>query len=227
MILFGAVLNGVTVAAGGLLGALVRRGMPERISQTLMKALALCVIYMGISGAMDGENILVAILSLSLGVVLGELLQLEKQIVCLGEWLQKKLCSGRENSFAEGFINCSLLVCVGAMAVIGSLESGMHEEHGTLIAKSIIDGVAALVMGSTMGIGVALSGVLVMLYEGLITVGAQWIEPYLTASMIAEMTCTGSILIVGVGVNMLLNTKIRIMNCVPAIFLAPFICLFF
>jgi uncharacterized membrane protein YqgA involved in biofilm formation len=145
----------------------------------------------------------------------------------VGDWLQSHLQKEDSNvSIAEGFVNCSLLICVGAMAIVGALESGLTGTHSTLFAKSFIDTVAAFIMSTTMGIGVALSGILVMVYEGLIALMAQFIAPVLTDIVINEMTCVGSILIVGVGLNLLKVTNIRVMNTIPAIFFPILFCMF-
>ncbi len=194
------------------------------MGETLLKVMGLATIYIGFSGALKGSHIMVTLASLALGTVIGELFDLEKRINQLGDWLQQRFQPKKSNvSIAEGFVNCSLLICVGAMAIVGAMESGLTGTHSTLFAKSFIDTVAAFIMASTMGIGVALSGVLVMIYEGLM---AQFIAPLLTEIVINEMTCAGSIIIVGVGLNLLKITNIRIMNTVPGIFLPIFFCMF-
>ncbi len=194
------------------------------MGETLLKVMGLATIYIGFSGALKGSHIMVTLASLALGTVIGELFDLEKRINQLGDWLQQRFQPKNSNvSIAEGFVNCSLLICVGAMAIVGAMESGLTGTHSTLFAKSFIDTVAAFIMASTMGIGVALSGVLVMIYEGLM---AQFIAPLLTEIVINEMTCAGSIIIVGVGLNLLKITNIRIMNTVPGIFLPIFFCMF-
>ena len=220
MILFGAAVNGLAVIAGGLIGSAAKKGIPEQMGKTVMDGLGLLVIYIGISGALAGEQIIVAILSMTVGTIIGEAVDLELRLNRLGDWVQERFgAQNQELSIAKGFVSCSLLVCVGAMALVGSLESGISGDHSTLLAKSVIDGAAALVMGSTLGPGVALSGVLLFLYEGLITLFADFLQPFLTTPVIHEMSCVGSVLIAAVGLNMLGVTRIRVINCVPAIFL--------
>ena len=220
MTLCGAVVNGLAVIAGGAAGSAAKKGIPRQMGKTVMYGLGMLVIYIGISGALVGEQIIVAIISMTIGAIIGESLKLELRLNRLGDWVQSRFGGqDQEGSIAKGFVSCSLLVCVGAMAIVGSLESGISGNHSTLLAKSVIDGVAALVMGSSMGIGVALAGVLVMIYEGLITLFAQFLQPFLTAEVINEMSCVGSVLIAAVGMNMLGITKIKVINCVPAIFL--------
>ena len=223
----GPAVNGIGVIAAGILGSTAKKIIPERMGETLLKVMGLATIYIGFSGALKGSHIMVTLASLALGTVIGELFDLEKRINQLGDWLQQRFQPKNSNvSIAEGFVNCSLLICVGAMAIVGAMESGLTGTHSTLFAKSFIDTVAAFIMASTMGIGVALSGVLVMVYEGLMALMAQLIAPLLTEIVINEMTCAGSIIIVGVGLNLLKITNIRIMNTVPGIFLPIFFCMF-
>lgn len=227
MILTGAIVNAIAVFAGSAAGLLLKKGLPERMGESIMKALSLCVIYIGISGAFEGENILIAILSMALGTVIGEGLDLNQKLEHLGDWLQNRFRSkDSKASVAEGFVSSSLLFCTGAMTIVGSMQSGLSLDHSTLFAKSLIDGIAAIVLASSLGYGVVFSGIFCLVYEGLLAIGAQFIEPFLTTAVINEMTCVGSLLIVGVGINMLFKNKITVMNSVPAVFLPILLCYF-
>lgn len=227
MILKGAIVNAIAVFAGSAAGLLLKKGLPERMGDSIMKALSLCVIYIGISGAFEGENILIAILSMALGTVIGEGLDLNQKLEHLGDWLQNRFRSKDSKvSVAEGFVSSSLLFCTGAMTIVGSMQSGLSLDHSTLFAKSLIDGIAAIVLASSLGYGVVFSGIFCLVYEGLLAIGAQFIEPFLTTAVINEMTCVGSLLIVGVGINMLFKNKITVMNSVPAVFLPILLCHF-
>ena len=227
MILTGAIVNAIAVFAGSAAGLLLKKGLPERMGESIMKALSLCVIYIGISGAFEGENILIAILSMALGTVIGEGLDLNQKLEHLGDWLQNRFRSKDSKvSVAEGFVSSSLLFCTGAMTIVGSMQSGLSLDHSTLFAKSLIDGIAAIVLASSLGYGVVFSGIFCLVYEGLLAIGAQFIEPFLTTAVINEMTCVGSLLIVGVGINMLFKNKITVMNSVPAVFLPILLCYF-
>lgn len=227
MILTGAIVNALAVFAGSTLGLLLKKGFPERMGDSIMKGLSLCVIYIGISGAFDGENVLIAIVAMALGTVIGELLDLNNRMEQLGQWLQNKFQSKDSKvSVAEGFVTSSLLFCTGAMTIVGSLQSGLSLDHSTLFAKSLIDGIAAVVLASSLGFGVLFAGILCLVYEGALALCAQFIEPFLTTSVINEMTCVGSLLIVGVGINMLFKNKICVMNSVPAVFLPIILCRF-
>ena len=225
MILTGTLVNSAAIIAGSVVGVLLGRFIPRRLSSAVEKGVALCVLYIGVDGMLAGENTLVAILSIVLGALIGEGLRLDDRVHQLGEWVERKF-GGRQSktSLSEGFVSASLLFCVGAMAIMGALDSGLTLDHSTLYAKSTLDGITSIVYSSTMGIGVALSALPVLLYQGLIALGASVIQPYLTADVILEMKCVGSILILGLSLNMLGLTKLKVMNYVPAVFLPILLC---
>ncbi len=227
MILTGAVVNALAVFIGSAVGLLLKKGLPKRMGESIMKGLSLCVIYIGISGAFEGENVLIAIVSMAVGTVIGEFLDLNARMERLGEWIQNKFQSkNSQTSVAEAFVTSSLLFCTGAMTIVGSLQSGLSLDHSTLIAKSLIDGIAAVVLASSLGFGVFFAGVLCLVYEGGLALCAQFIEPFLTAAVINEMTCVGSLLIMGVAINMLFKNKICVMNSIPAVFMPILLCRF-
>lgn len=222
MVLFGAILNGATVILGGLLGSILKKRLTESMGNTIMCILSLCLLYIGISGSLKGKILLLEILSLALGCFLGELLCLEKYLYKFGCFFQNKMRYLRNGeSLSEGFISCTLMTCIGAMAIVGAVESGITGNHTTLVAKALIDGVAALIMGSTLGVGVAFSGGIVFLYEAILTICARIITPILNEGITSEICCVGSILLIGVALNMLKITKIHIVNCVPGLILMP------
>ena len=168
--MIGTFVNCAAVIVGSLAGLLMKKGLSDRVSTSIMNGLALCVMYIGISGALEGENILVVILSMAIGALIGETLDLDGRLNRLGDTLEQKIGGkGKKGTFSRGFVTASLLFCVGAMSVVGSLQSGLTGNHETLFAKSLIDGIAAIVLASTMGIGVALSAVALMVYQGAIT----------------------------------------------------------
>lgn len=232
MILLGSIVNAATIVVGCLLGLLLGKFLTRRFSNALSKAVALCVIYIGISGMLSGEKTLVTILSMVLGALLGEALRLEDHIKALGDWLEKttktKGDAGRakQSSVSEAFVSASILFCVGAMAIVGAMNSGLQGDHSTLYAKALLDGVTSLVYASTMGIGVAFSAAAVFLYQSAITICASFAAPYLTDVVINEMKCVGSLLILAIGLNMLGLTKLRVMNFIPAMFFPILLCLF-
>jgi uncharacterized membrane protein YqgA involved in biofilm formation len=221
-------VNAGAVVIGSLLGMLLRKGIPERYSDILMKGLGLCTLYVGISGTLKGKNTTILIVSIVIGALLGEWLDLDGKLERFGFFLESKFKSknGKKVSIAEGFITASLLFCVGAMAIVGSLESGLTGNHQTIFTKSLLDFVAAIVFASSMGIGVALSAILVIVYQGAIVLLASWISPLLTDKVIAEMVCCGSLIIVALAFNMLGITKIKVMNYIPAIFIPMILAIF-
>ncbi len=219
MVLLGSLVNSAAIVLGGSIGLALKKGLSDRLANAVMNALALCVLYIGVSGMLKGENILITILSMVFGTLVGEGLDLDKKINQLGDAVEKKVSSpDAEVSVSKGFVTASLLVCVGAMAIVGALQSGLTGNHDTLFAKSLIDGIAAIVMASSLGIGVLLSAGLILVYEGGISLFANVLAPLLTDSVINEMTCVGSLLIVGLALNMLKLTDLKIMNYAPAVF---------
>ena len=226
--LTGTVVNAIAVIIGSSIGLLLKKGIPQRFSDSIMKAVALCVIYIGIDGCLQGNNTLVAIISMAVGALIGELLRLDDGLNGLGKKLESKFSKNNteESSVAKGFVTASLLFCVGAMAIVGSLESGINGNHEILFSKSLLDFISSVIFSASMGIGVMFSAVFVFVYQGLITLLAQFVGPYLSDSVIAEMTCTGSILIIALGLNMLGITKLKVMNYIPAVFLPILLCLF-
>ena len=226
--MLGTLVNTAAVLVGSCIGLLFRKGLPERFGQVIMKGLGLCVMYIGIKGALKGENEIIAILSVAVGAVIGELLRLDERLEKLGGWIERK-CKKREDdktSVTEGFVSASLLFCVGAMTILGSLESGISGDHSTLFLKSILDFTCSIIYASTLGYVVLFSAATVLVIQGSITLLAGWIAPVLTETVILEMSCVGSILIIGLALNMLGITKLKMMNYIPAIFLPLLFCLF-
>ena len=241
--MLGTIVNAGAVLAGSMAGLLLSwligrfsnllpsgsAALGERIQTIIMQGVALCVMYLGISGCLDGQNPLIAIISMVVGALIGELLDLDQKMKNLGNWVQKKterLAHGGKASVSEGFVTASLLFCVGAMAIVGSLQSGLTGDHSTIYAKSLLDGISSIVFSASLGIGVAFSAVAIFLYQGSITLLASFLQPLLSDAVIAEMTCVGSLMIVALAFNMLGMTKIKVMNLVPAIFLPIVIYLF-
>lgn len=220
--MLGTIVNTFTVLIGGIIGLIFRKLIPENFGDSIMKGLALCVLYVGISGALKGNNTLVIIISMVLGTITGELLDLDGKLNSFAVFIEKKLKKGKNGSFsiAEGFVASTLLFCVGAMAIVGSLESGLSGNHNTIFSKSAMDGISALIFASQMGAGVLLSSICILVYQGAIVLISQWIAPFLGESVIAAMTCSGSLLIIGLSFNMLGITKFKIVNYLPSIIFA-------
>lgn len=226
MVLLSSIVNGCTIVAGALIGSLLNKGLPERITKGVMQGMALCVLAIGIQGIFDGENFLITILSIAIGGALGYWIDLDHHLNRFGDWLQSKLTKGEGSSFGEGFVTATLMVCIGAMAITGALDSGIRGDHTTLFAKSMLDFVTCLVLASSMGIGVALAGPACFLYQGAIALGGSAIAGFLSDGMVNEMSCVGSLLIIAIALNMLGLTKIKVVNLIPACFLPLIFCLF-
>lgn len=224
MILTGVLINAAALTAGGVLGTLGGRLMPEKMKQTVLAATGLVSIGIGISGAIGSSNQLIPILSLVIGSVIGELLHIEDGVTRAGDWLQKRF--GKSGSITEGFVTGSLVFAVGAMAVMGSLESGLKNDHTILMTKSVIDMAGSVAFAGSLGIGVAFSALSILVLEGTVTLLASLLTGVLTDAVITEISVTGSLIIIGVGLNVLGLTKLRIMNMTPALLLPILLCRF-
>ena len=223
--MLGTIVNALAVIGGCIIGLIVKGRLTEKISNTIMSGLALCVLYIGISGALKGEDALLMIICIAVGAMIGEIIDIDKRLNNLGDYIEKKINSKKNDkkadkiSISEGFVTSSLLFCVGAMAVVGSLESGLQGNHTTLFAKSVLDGVSSIIFTSSLGIGVMLSSVAILVYQGSITLLVGCLSSVLTDSVISNMSAIGSLLIMGLGTNMLGASKIKVANLLPAIFL--------
>lgn len=216
--MLGLWVNAATIILGALVGSRLRGGIPEKYKDTIGYALALCVLTIGIQGAIQTENMMLVIVSAVVGSLIGEALRLEDRLDSLGAWVQKRLAKD-DDGFSQGFISATLLYCVGSMAVVGSIEAGLQNKPDTLLAKAVLDGVSALILSSSMGMGVALSALPLLAYQGAIALLAMLLGNFLPAEAIAEVSATGSLLIIGLGFNMLgfSKARIRVGNMLPAI----------
>ncbi|NLK21177.1 MAG: DUF554 domain-containing protein [Epulopiscium sp.] len=223
--MFGTIVNTLAIIGGATLGIFIKNGLKEEYKDIVLHGIALSVLFIGITGAVGrmlepGSHPILFIISLIIGGLLGQWWDIEGRLESLGNLIQDKMKKGnKQGNISEGFVSASLLFCVGTMAIMGSLESGLQGVHKTLFAKSILDGVTSIILSSTLGIGVALSGISVLVYQGIITILAQWVEPYMTADMIRELSIVGGILIFAIGLNMMKIKKIKVGNLLPAIFI--------
>ena len=222
--MLGVIANTLAVFLGGGLGLLLKKGIPERVAKAVMLALGLCTIYMGIDGALTGEETIVLIVSMALGTIIGTAIDLDGKINRLGDKL-----SGRfKGNVTEGFMTGSLLFCIGAMAIVGAMDAGLQGDNRVYFTKSVLDLFGSCMLGSTLGVGVMLSGVSVFVVQGLLVLLAGLLQNALSDSaMVAELICCGNVIIIGVGLNLLGLIKLKIANFLPAILLAPFFCLLF
>ena len=223
MILLGSLVNAGAILVGGLVGMFAGKLLPERLRTSVMAALSLMTIGIAVPGLLKSSNALIPIISMVIGTIIGELLNIDAAVNKLGENLQKRFSPSR---VTEGFVTGSLVFAIGALAVMGPLQSGLQHQHDLLFSKSVIDGVASIVFASTLGLGVALSGLMVFAVEGSIALLASVVAPYLGEAVVNEITFVGSLLIVGISLNLLGITKLRILNMVPAILLPILLCRF-
>jgi uncharacterized membrane protein YqgA involved in biofilm formation len=217
-IMLGPIVNGVAIVICALAGRFLIKGLSGRFEIIIKKAIGLSIMYIGISGAMENQRVMMLIISMVAGSIIGEWVDIDKGMNKLGLWAEKKFGFG-EGNFAKGFVTASILFCTGSMAIVGAMQSGLQGNHEMLYAKSILDGVIAIVFSSTMGIGVAFSAIPVFLYEGAIALGAGFIKDMLTTEIITEMSAVGSLLIAALGFNFLEVKEIKVANMIPAIFL--------
>lgn len=223
MILLGPLVNSGAVVIGGLAGTFAGKLLSERLRTSLMAALSLMTIGIAVPGLLKSSNALVPIISMVVGTLIGELLDIDAAVNKLGSLLQKKFS---DRTVTEGFATGSLVFAIGAMAIMGGLESGLQQQHSILLTKAVIDGVGALVFASTLGLGVVFSAVSVLITEGGTALLASLLAPYLSDAAVSEITFVGSLLILGISLNLLGATKLRIMNMLPAVFLPIILCQF-
>lgn len=221
----GTLVNTATVIAGGTLGTLLGNRLPTRVRSTVMDALGLTTILIGLKMAFETSNVLLLLGSLLLGGIAGELLDIEAALNRLAGRLEARVSPGSGTAtggrFARGFVTASLVFCVGPMTIMGSLQDGLTGDYSTLAIKAMLDGFAALAFASSLGMGVTFSALVVLVYQGGITLAAAWAQAILTPAMVAEMTATGGLLIFAIGLGLLELKRIRVANLLPAIFVAP------
>lgn len=224
----GTIVNTAAVLGGGTIGLLFKKGLKPRFESMLMQALGLATMFVGLSGALPGllqlregelesRNVMLMIASLVIGALIGELLQIEKRLDSVGEWLKRKLGREKDAKFADGFVNATLVTCIGAMAIVGSLEDGMSGDHATLFAKSVLDFFIVLIFASAMGVGPLFAAVPLFLYQGVITLAAARFAPLLGETLIGQLSCTGSVLIFAIGINLAFGKKFKVGNLLPAL----------
>lgn len=221
--MLGVIVNTIAVIIGSLLGLLFKKGISEKLSNAVMVGVGLCTIFIGIDGMLVEVNPIVAIVSIVIGAIIGTLVDIDKRLCSLGDTLSARFSKKGESSFTQGFVASSLLFCVGAMAIVGSITAGLTGDNTTLYTKSILDFTAAIMFASTFGIGVIFSIIPLTIYQGFIAICAGFLDPVLTDGAINAISCTGSIIIMGLGLNITGVSKFKIANYLPAIVIAPFI----
>lgn len=231
MIGWGTILNVVAILVGGIIGLVFSRAISPRYQETLMQAIGVCVIFVGIGGAVEGMMTVTAdrlqsggtmmiVISYAVGSLVGEWINLEQRIEQFGSWLKVKTGNAKEKRFVDAFVTASLTVCIGAMAIVGSMQDGLSGDYSTLALKAILDMVIICVMSASMGRGCLFSALPVGILQGTVTLLARAIQPVMTDAALTNLSLTGSILIFCVGVNLLWEKKLKVANMLPAIVVA-------
>ena len=216
--MLGVIVNSLAVIIGSILGISLKNGINEKYKNTIMDGISLAVIVIGVMGGIKSQNVVLVVVSLAIGGLIGEKIDIESRLDILGNKVESYFGKGDSN-FSKAFVSATLVYCIGAMAIVGSLESGLTGNHQTLFAKAALDGITAIVFASTLGIGTAFSAIPIFVYQGSITLLAKYLKDILTPDLVTEMSAVGGILIIAIGINLLNLKKIKVGNLLPAIFI--------
>ena len=216
--MIGTIANALAIIVGGIIGLLFKNIIPEKISEALLKAIGLEVIGIGINLMLSGENFTLLIISMVIGTIIGEGIDIEKKLDKIGAFIESKM-KNKESNVALGFVACTLVYCVGSMAIVGSIQSGLTGNHEILFSKAVLDGITAVTFAATMGVGVVFSGISVLVYQGTITMLASIMQSLLNPVVVSEMTAIGGVIIMGIGLNFLISNRMRVGNMLPSIFI--------
>lgn len=222
--MLGVLINSVAVVIGSLIGLIFKNKISEKVSKPVMIGLGVCILYIGISGSLKGDNVLIVISSIVLGIIIGTILKIDDSINKLANKIESKFKKKDSNeSLAEGMVTATLLFCVGAMTITGSIQAGLLGDNSILITKAILDLVSAIMLSASLGKGVLLSSISLFISQGILVLLAGFIAPYMNDSVINEITCVGSLLIILIGTNLMGITKIKVADFLPAIIFVPII----
>ena len=222
----GVIVNTITVLIGSGVGLLLKKGIPERLNKAVMTAIGLCTIAIGVTGIMKGQNQLVMILSMVFGTIVGTLIDIDKRLECLGNKLAKK-SNAQENTFSQGFVTASLLFCVGAMTIVGSMNAGISGDNQMLYTKSVLDLISSSMLASSLGFGVMCASGFVLVFQGVLVALSMVLGSFLSDFAVAELICAGSVMITALGLNLIGVTKIKVANLLPGLVFVPAFCLLF
>lgn len=224
--LLGTIVNAGAIIFGSLIGLLAKKAIPQRMGDLIMTAIPIVVMVLGVQFSIESANVLIVIVSLVIGAIIGEWIDIDKKLDEFGATVQSKL-KGNDSNFSAAFVSTTLIYCVGSMAILGSIESGINNQHTILYTKALMDGISAIFFASSLGAGVLFSSISVFLYQGLLTLLAGYVAPYLSSAVVTEMSATGGILLIALAFTILGIKKIKVANLLPAIFLPIIIMLFF
>lgn len=230
MMFLGPLADSLAILAGGAAGTLIGDRISGKLNDIMMQALGLAGVYIGISGALVGENIIICVLSLVIGGIIGHFCRLDERMNKLGAFMDRKLSRitflKKSGKFTEGFILATVMSCTGGMAIVGSIESGINLDHNLMFSKAVMDLCMSVILASTLSIGVAFASIPLILYQGTLTFLASQIGPFLSDSTVNEMSCVGSILIMAIGLNVLKVTDIKVADLLPSAFIPIILCAF-
>ena len=219
----GVIVNTFAVILGSFLGLILKKGIPEKVSSAVMTGIGLCTVYIGLSGSLSGENVLIVICSIVIGSIIGTLLDVDGKINLLGKWVENRVSSNKKSNISQGFVTGSLFFCIGAMTIVGSLNAGLQGDNELLFTKSLLDFFSSIMFTTTLGIGIMFSAAFVLVFQGSIVLLAAYIEPFLSTGAIAELTCAGSLMILALGLNILNITNIKVANYLPVLVCVPIV----
>ncbi len=233
----GTIINSLAIVLGGVCGLWFGKLLKEGHQQSLTMACGISVLFIGISGAMEGmlrtegsavvsQNAMMVVISLALGALIGELLKIEERFEDFGKWLKIKTGNAKDQEFIHGFVTASLTVCVGAMAIVGAIEDGLTNDYSVLATKAILDFIIVMVMSASMGKGALFSAIPVFLFQGSITLLSRVIEPLMTEAALFNLSMVGNVLIFCVGLNLVWGKKVKVSNLLPAVFIAVLFAIF-
>ena len=220
----GVLVNVLTVLIGSTLGLLLKKQIPEKLTTAVMTAIGLCTVAIGVTGVIKGQNQLVMIISLVLGTIIGTLIDIDGKLTKIGDKLQKKKGENEKSTFSQGFVTASLLFCVGAMTIVGSMNAGISGDNQMLYTKSVLDLISSTMLGASLGIGVLFSSVFVLAFQGGLVALSMALGSFLNDFAVAELICAGSVMIIALGLNLIGITKIKVANLLPGLVLVPVIC---
>jgi uncharacterized membrane protein YqgA involved in biofilm formation len=223
--LTGTIVNTLAIIAGAMIGVIAKKAIPQRMGDLVMSAIPIVVMVLGVQFGIASSNILIVIVSLVVGGIIGEWIDIDRRLDDFGVRIQSRM-KGGDSNFSAAFVSTTLIYCVGSMAILGSIESGINGNHTILYTKSLMDGISAIFFASTLGAGVIFSGISVFIYQGILTVLAGYIGPYLSPEVVTEMSASGGILLIALSFTILGIKKIKVANLLPAIFLPVILMLF-
>ena len=223
----GVLVNVLTVLIGSTLGLLLKKQIPEKLTTAVMTAIGLCTVAIGVTGVIKGQNQLVMIISLVLGTIVGTLIDIDGKLTRIGDKLQKKKGENEKSTFSQGFVTASLLFCVGAMTIVGSMNAGISGDNQMLYTKSVLDLISSTMLGASLGIGVLFSSAFVLVFQGGLVALSMALGSFLNDFAVAELICAGSVMIIALGLNLIGITKIKVANLLPGLVLVPFVCKIF